>query len=138
MRVKVYNDNPHVKVWKEQFKGEPIEIKYGTPLEMEFYEGHEFKGQYYPPVIKPDETQDPKSFKMIRVEKIEDTDEQTPEDGEIFKCQACKKTFNTEKALHAHSDKTHGDAIVIDPVIEKEIARKRGRPPKEATTTETT
>lgn len=134
MKVKVYTDNPHVKVWKETFKGETIEIKYGEPIEMEFYEAHEFRGQFYPQIIRADRTQDPVSFKMIRVEKPAEGE---VDDGvEVFQCNACKKVFTTDTLLTKHGESVHGDKMVIDPALDREIAAKKrgpGRPTKDTT-----
>lgn len=125
MRCKVWNDNPHTD-WKETFKGDAVVIPSGKSIEMEFYDAHEFKGQYSPIRLKPDETQDPKSFKMIRVEKIIDD----REDGEIevqtvFPCNLCKKAFDSEEKLVAHSEKNHADKIVVDEEAELVAPKKR-------------
>lgn len=65
--VKVWNDNqyPHV----EKFKGKEIAIQPGECVEMEWEEAIEFKGQFTPVVVRGDGTHDPRSFKMIRVDR---------------------------------------------------------------------
>lgn len=138
MKCRVWNDNPHTD-WKELFKGEWVNIPKGKCIEMEFYEAHEFKGQYSPIKLRSDETQDPASFKMIRVEKITDL-----EDGEIevqaetFPCNLCKKVFDSDDALLKHTAKAHPDVEnVRDEVAEESIKKRPGRKPKaqaEATT----
>lgn len=134
MRVKVWNDNPHTD-WKETFKGDEINIKSGTFIEMEFFEAHEFKGQYSPIRLKPDETQDPKSFKMIRVEPLTQEKKDTlEEDGqEIFPCQLCKKVYTTEASLLKHSILLHADKFVTDELAEAELPKRKGRPPNPKT-----
>lgn len=137
MRVKVWNDNPHTD-WKESFKGEELFIKSGQCVEMEFYDAHEFKGQYSPIRLKPDETQDPKSFKMIRVEQLTQEKKDAIEDelAEAFPCQLCKKVYSTNAGLIAHSGKEHSSAVVIDAQAEAELPKtKRGRPAKEVEAT---
>jgi hypothetical protein len=76
-KVKVWNDNlknldpktgkplPHVEV----FKGETLTIPAGECIEMDWEEAMEFKGQFFPMVLRGDGTHDPKGFKMIRVER---------------------------------------------------------------------
>lgn len=136
MRVKVWNDNPHTD-WTEMFKGEKISIPSGKCIEMEFFEATEFKGQFSPIRIKGDETQDPKSFKMIRVEKINQEDGELDIRHDISQCNLCKKSFNSEAALLKHSEAQHADQMVVDNLAEASIPkRKPGRPKKgeEATT----
>jgi hypothetical protein len=129
MRARIYNDNPHTD-WKEQFKGEWVNIPSGKFIEMEFYEAHEFKGQFSPIRIRSDETQDPASFKMIRVEKIDTAKEEEP--SQTFNCNLCKKNFPDEESLLHHSEKNHADKIFTDEALEAEAPKRRGRPPKQA------
>lgn len=134
MRVKVWNDNKDTD-WTENFKGIDVKIPSGKFIEMEFYEAHEFKGQFSPIRLRPDETQDPKSFKMIRVEQLtqEKKDELEGETDEVFPCMLCKKAYSTAAALVAHSNKVHADAVITDELAEAEIPKaRRGRPAKVA------
>ena len=128
MKVKVWNDN--TTAWNEKFKGEDVKIPAKGYIEMEFYEAHEFKGQFSPIKVKGDGTQDTASFKMIRVEKMDQDASVEDEGEEIFPCNSCKKVFTTEAALVKHSDAQHSDQVVTDFQAEKEIPRKRGRPAK--------
>jgi len=131
MKVKVWNNN--TVEWKEKFKGEDIVIPSKGYIEMEFYEAHEFKGQFAPIKIKGDGTQDPTSFKMIKVDalKQEEKDELEEEGQEVYPCNLCKKVYSTEGALVKHSEAQHAEAMVTDFEAEKQVpAKKRGRPAK--------
>ncbi len=128
MKVKVWNDNPHTD-WAEKFKGDDVNIPSGKCIEMEFYEAHEFRGQYTPIRIRGDGTQDPKSFKMIRVEQLtQEKRDEMDEGQEVFQCNLCKKIYTTEASLMKHSESQHEDQIVVDHDAEKSIPKKRGRP----------
>jgi len=134
-KVKVYNDNQNVKVWKETFKGLDVEIEYGKPIEMDFYEAHEFRGQYFPIKKLADETQDPKTMKMIRVESV-DLNELHEDIKKTagYKCNACNKNYPSALMLFKHSEVEHAEQMVEDPELDHEIEiekkAKRGRPAK--------
>lgn len=128
MKVKVWNNN--TVDWKEKFKGELIVIPSKGYIEMEFYEAHEFKGQFSPINIKGDGTQDPTSFKMIKVDPPVQLEAAESDADEVFPCNVCKKVYTTEGALVKHSEAQHADRMVTDFEAEKEIPRKRGRPAK--------
>lgn len=128
-KCKVWNDNPKTD-WKESFKGEMLTIPSGKFIEMEFYEAHEFKGQYSPIRILGDETQDPRSYKMIRVEKIIEEQGEI-EVQEIFPCNLCKKKFDSEASLEKHSQSSHADRVIVDELAEEAMPKKKmGRPAK--------
>lgn len=138
-KARVWNDNKTTD-WSEDFKGKTIKIASGKSIDMDFFDAHEFKGQYSPIRLLADETQDPKSYKTIRVEEILDAADELDSGMEIFPCNACKKIYNSQDALDLHS-KEHSDRVVTDPEGEREAQRmakrKPGRPAKvEATVTE--
>lgn len=126
MKVRVWNDNTHPHT--EMFKGDKIHIPAGKYVEMEFYEAHEFRGQYTPILRDFDGNPVESSYKKIRIEKIEGAtakDEGQPE-GKVS-CQACGKGFLSSKDLEEHIDEMH-----IDQITDPEVAQKRrGRPRKE-------
>lgn len=131
--IKVYNDNPQVPKWKEEFKGQQIVIEYGKPIEMEFFEANEFKSQFYPfKYMADDTTQDPKTMKMIRLEKIDLNEINKEVEKTIgFTCNACKKTFDNVKLLTNHSESEHAELIVVDERLEEELKElKKAEPPK--------
>lgn len=137
-KVKVYNDNEKVPKWKETFKGEEVVIEFGKPIEMDFFDAHEFKGQYFPMrLLGDDATQDPKTMKMIRVEAVDlNALNKEVEKTMGFTCNACKKSYANVSLLTKHSEVEHADLVVIDEQIEdeiKEAKRKPGRPLKTET-----
>jgi hypothetical protein len=122
MKVRVWNDNtyPHT----EMFKGDRIHIPAKQYVEMEFYEAHEFKGQYTAIKRDFDGNPVPESYKMIRIEKIEGA---AAQDAPKVSCQACGKSFLSQHDLDDHIDAEH-----LDQISDPEVAQKRrGRPRKE-------
>jgi hypothetical protein len=123
-RVKVWNDNSHVL--KETFKGDPIEIKPHQCIEMEFFEAHEFKGQYH---MQPLDAMgkiidDPKYRKMVRIEKIEDGDSDETE-TKAHTCMSCKKSYESEPVLKAHIETAHSNQSRLElPEVDHEIKKK--------------
>lgn len=67
--VRVWNDNvyPH----EERFKGKLITIEPGQYIEMDDDDAQMFKGQFTQILKRGDGTFDPRSFKKIRVERLE-------------------------------------------------------------------
>jgi hypothetical protein len=123
MQVKVWNDNkyPHV----EKFKGDTIRIPAGGYVEMDLYDATDFRGQYTPIVKGADEQPMPQSYKIIRIERPSDA---KVEASSSFQCQACGKSYESQKVLDAHTDENH-----LDQLAEPDVAQKRrGRPRKEA------
>ena len=124
MRAKVWNDSDHD--WSEVFKGEKLHIPARKFIEMEFYDAHEFKSQYSPIKIKADDTQDEKSYKRIRVEKVAQEDGEVDRQ-EVFPCNLCKKVFNSEEALIKHSAKEHADDVIVDAMAEESVPKRKHR-----------
>lgn len=125
MLVKVWNDNkyPHT----EMFKGEKINIPAGGYIEMDEHEANEFRGKYTPIIVDFDGQPDQRSYKMIRIEKV---DSQKPVIAQMFGCNACGKSFPKIEDLEAHTDEMH-----LEQMADQEFAEKRrgpGRPRKEA------
>lgn len=130
MRARVWNRGP--LTLKEMFKGEPLEIKAGEFVEMEFYDAHEYKGQYRPINTDAGGFGTPESFKMVEVVKIVDGEEDAI-DVQTHKCMSCSKTYESEKVLKAHCEEAHEtqETLVI-PDMDREIQKKKGRPAKVA------
>ena len=66
MQVKVWNDNVHV--FKQDYKGEKIEIAAKSFIWMEPDQAHDFKCSFAPIVADADGNPTPETFKMIRIE----------------------------------------------------------------------
>lgn len=129
-KFKVWNENSLDHV--EMFKGDRIVIPAKGYVVMDRDDAVAFRGAFVAPIIS-DGNADPRTFKKIRLEKIEgDVEVQTKPEAEHI-CQACKYKASSEKDLTEHASAMHGDAITVDEEAEKEIAaKKRGRPAKAA------
>lgn len=129
-QYKVWNENdlPHT----EMFKGDKITIPAKGYVVMQRDDAIAFRGSFVAPVIV-DGNADPRTFKKIRLEKIEGGAEVKANARAEPICQACKYQASSEKDLAEHVQAMHSDSIVVDEQAEKEIeARKRGRPAKAA------
>lgn len=121
-KVRVYNDSPWTH--KETFKGDPIAIPGNGFIEMEYFEAHEFKGQYFPITKDAGGQQDEKSYKRIRLVPIEGEDAK----AELKPtCQACKYEATSKQDLEDHIDATH-----LEDLEDKEVADKRRKAKKSA------
>lgn len=116
MQVKVWNDNVH-DFSDANFKGEKIHIPSKGYIEMEFNEANEFRCKYSPMVDSGDGTQDPRSYKIIRIEKPESAKLVATPAG--FPCQACGKTYESTGMLNLHIDENHLDALEDQDVASK-------------------
>lgn len=134
--VQVWNDQDFA--WKENFKGDPLEIPANGHIVMNFYDAHEFKGNIVPLIANADGMSiNPKCYKKIRVVEHEYqkalsqgvTEDELPE---AFACNKCKKAFQTEASLLKHSIKEHGDEAIVDDEAEVVIRKKPGRKAKTA------
>lgn len=135
-KVQVWND--HDFPWTEMFKGDKVTIPPKSFLEMNFYEAHEFKGQYVVLEKMADETINPKTQKRIRcveaahAKALSGGNDGADDGQEVFQCNAkgCRKMFTTESALLNHSETTHAEEMVTDGDAEEALPKKRGRPAK--------
>lgn len=105
--VRVYNENIYPLV--EDFKGDRIVIKPSEYVEMDFYDAHEFKGQYHPIELDGAGNKKPQSFKKIRIVMPNDFDLQKAMgvDSGSYKCNACGKTFANPVELDKHASEFH-------------------------------
>ena len=112
--AKVYNDNRYP--YKENFKGEIIEIPPKGFIEMDYEDAIQFKCAF-PNIITPDfdgaGNQKESSYKMIRVEG---TPTLAPE---AFVCQECGDELANQDALDKHIDRNHLDQL-MDPKVADE------------------
>lgn len=119
--VKVWNDNIHDL--DETFKGDKILIPAGKYIEMDPYEANDFKGQYKQRVLDASGLQDPKSFKMVRIEK---SNHLAPVAPMLHKCQVCGIGYESEKVLGAHADEAHADVARLEiPYVDEELKAKK-------------
>lgn len=154
-KVKVWNENLPERSWdgirvegtnktlretypdgivlKELFKGNPIEILPGKCIEMEFYEAHEFKGQYHPQPLDNNGMMmnDPRYSKILRIEPITAAGKQESPKVDAHVCMSCKHSSPSPEELEAHIKVRHpnADRLVL-PEVEETLKNKGGRPPK--------
>lgn len=124
-RARLHNDNDHD--YENYFKGEKVVIKAKSFIDGDLFEMTELKGTYLPPIWKDDVAmiQDPKSFSMLRLERLTDG----PVSVDVgFKCMKCKISLPSEKTLACHLDEAHGETekLVIED-IDKDIHAKMAK-----------
>lgn len=119
-QAKVWNLNTYPLT--EEFKGKKIEIPAGKFIEMEFFEAHEFRGQYHAQPVDNDGRMlgDAKYYKMVKVEKIG-----AVEVAVTHKCIVCMHTSPSEEELEAHIKVRHADAPKLElPEVDEEKKTK--------------
>lgn len=133
---KVWNRHPNGLTHKEKFKEQSVEIKAGEYVLMDYEDAVQFRGQYFPMKKDAQGAPDPAGFKVIHLEKHEDS----PEPAVVeFVCHFDGAKFPTKALLDNYLTKNYADQTfnddALDAEIQKEAAVKRGpgRPPKEKT-----
>lgn len=125
MQVKVWNDNVHE--FKSRFKGDDITIPAKGFVEMEYYDAHEFRGQYHPIFRDASGLQAPESFKIIRIEKI-DAEPVLTLSATPFSCMKCSKSYESSPVLEAHIKTAHAEDVRTEiPEIDQSIAAKKSK-----------
>jgi hypothetical protein len=122
-KAKVYNKHSHGLTHREKFKEQMIVIEAGEYIEMDYEEAVEFKSQYFPMKLGPDEVQLPESYKMIQIVPIDDP---TAIKAEAFKCQLTGKSFGSAAELDKHLEQFKALIAPIDEEGEKEVKRRKG------------
>lgn len=120
-KVRVWNDNKYT--YQEQFRDLKIEIPAGKYILMEDDQAVLFKGSFSPIKRDANDQPDPRSYKMIRIEK--DTSEQETQKEETkHVCAACKYIASSAKDLEEHTDANH-----LDQLVDQELAdnRRKGK-----------
>jgi len=112
--AKVWNDNkfPHI----EKYKGQTIEIPAGKYIEMDRDEAIQLQGQFKMPRKRGDGTDDPRFFKMIRLEGGEQNTEYNPLTNPVT-----GKVAESAEALRAELA-PYRDLLVKDDKQENDIA----------------
>ena len=121
--AKVWNDNVHP--FSQKFNGELITIPPKGYVEMDFYDAHSFKSKGSPMAKDGMGQQDPKSFKMLRVEgKL------SPEDKVIaYKSHVDGSLHASKEALEDYEKQFDHMKVAT---TEERVVNKGGRPKKEA------
>ena len=138
MKWRVYNMHPQGFTHKEKFRDELLQIKAGEYILMDYEDAVLFRGQYFPMTMDAGGQQDPKSYKVIKIEP-DDKSAQT-DVKKVYVCHVDGKEFPTPQELEAYVQAKYGDLEpFIDESIEAELdkseptRRRPGRPPKEKT-----
>lgn len=136
--VKLFNDNTYPL--SEMFKGEPVTIepkdywrdKKGKVKILDLFEANDFRGQYHPIPLDGSGrmTNDPRNFKMIRMEVV-DPDAPVVEETDLLRCmaQGCKHISSSQEEFEAHAGNAHPsvERLVLpeqDVEIKKKTAKK--------------
>ena len=120
MQVQVWNDN--IYPYRENFKGQKIEIPPKKYILMDSEEANLFKGTFSPIIPDADGKPTVECYKMIRIEKHEEGSE--PEViVDPLKCNACAYGAASDIDLKEHVKANH--EIFVDEVAEKELSKRK-------------
>lgn len=108
-KVRVYNDGEFAIV--EDFKGDIIRIPPKRFILMDFYEAHEFKGQYKPIQVDGAGVHQEQSFKKVRV--VMPDHFKLADQGKII-CNFCGVEFKSNDELSKHLKVSHDEHRVKD------------------------
>lgn len=130
MIVRVYNDNTYP--YAEKYQGKQINIPAKGFIEMDLNEAHHFLGNN-PGIANRDASglQDPKTYKMLRIERPQDTKAKMAQEKQ-HTCNACGKQFHSKEAYESHVEEMHLGSLKDAETAEK-IVKRKGRPKKEVT-----
>jgi len=112
--VRVYNDNRFEH--REKFRGVHIVIPPGEYVEMNKEDAVLFKSQFTPVIRNKGGKDDPRGFKMIRIDydpEIPETKDVVGEKSQSLTCQACGFQAKTDAGLKVHL-RTHASQMVDD------------------------
>ncbi len=118
---RVWNDNTHP--YRENFKGDKIEILAKQYVEMSEDDALQFKGTFSPPIRDADGNDLPQGYKMIRIERI--TGEVEAPQVDELRCLACNFKASSPTVLELHSKESHAQQVVVD---EEAEAALKARP----------
>jgi len=122
-KVKVWNDNTYV--YQDKFKGQEIVIQPKDFILMESDEAIQFKSAFpgFGLKRKASGQQDPSTFKMIRIEVIDEKQLQAEQEARakqaLKTCQLCSFEAQSDIELDRHVTEAH-----LDSMIDKEEAQK--------------
>ena len=128
MLVRVVNDN--VYPYTEKYRGKTVHIPPKGYVEMDFNEASHFLGTN-PGTAQVDTSGIPKpeSYKMLRIVRPEDIEQEVVPPSKRFVCMADGQEFPTQEALEAHVAANYMDDMVDEKAKEKlsqKRAKKRG------------
>lgn len=115
--VRVWNDNTYT--FTQKFRDAEIVIPAKKFVEMDWDDAQLFLGMYFSPVLDGMGQQDPKSYKMLRIEGEPPHLRNKTQIDKIV-CAACGDQFASDKDLISHVDRHHLEALA-----DKDLAQKR-------------
>jgi hypothetical protein len=122
---RVYNVHPEGVTLKDKFRGEPVEIKAGDYVLMDYEDATMFKGNMIWGGIKLDamsqQTADTK--KMLRLQPH--TEEDAIVTKEKFICQRDGKEFNSRAELDAYTKANFSEEVFKDDALEDKPKKKK-------------
>jgi hypothetical protein len=135
MQCKVWNDSNFT--WREKFKNKEIVIEPHSYIMMNRDDAVDFEGKFVVPKLDANRQIVPESQKMIRVEGAYGPHlyEKKPE-ARRFVCQADGREFASEAELNDYVKANWRTSMSEPDSLDEQAPRKRGRPPKNATSTE--
>jgi len=117
--VKVWNDNKYP--YNEDFRGKKITIESGGFVEMDYDQAVLFLGTFVPIVRGKNGLQDPRSYKMLRIDHedrknyvLNNSLGDKDDTEKVFVCNACSKEFRTKKGLEKHIKDKHLNDMADD------------------------
>lgn len=123
MKVLVRNLNVHD--FHDKREHPPVFIKAGEAVEMDFDYAHTYLGKYYPVLRDANNLPDERSYKKLRIEKIEG--EEVKAETPKFLFHRTGEVFATQQELNAAIDKFMDDLADTE---EKEKRQKQNGPKK--------
>lgn len=117
--VKVWNDNKYP--YTENFRGNKVTIEAGGFVEMDYDQAVLFLGTFVPIVKGKNGLQDPRSYKMLRIDQedrknyvLNNSLGEKEDTEKVFVCHACSKEFRTKKGLEKHIKDKHLNEMADD------------------------
>ena len=119
-QVKVINANVHP--FKQEWRDQKIEIPAGGHIMMEESEAYDFRGTYSPVMKDKHGQNDPKFFKMIKIEHGDSKPVEVKADG--LTCMKCSYKSSNAKDLDEHINANHLDALVDQKLADERRSKK--------------
>jgi len=117
-KARVWNDSE--KIWKEEFRGDMLEIPSFGFIEMPYPDAVQFRGQFHP-LVRDGLGQDVNP-KKIRLEVLDGSEPLHPQAAR-FICHRDGKSFPSEAALRHHIKTNY-----LGELIEEEAVKELSKP----------
>lgn len=120
---RVYNVHKDGLTHSEKFRGDPVVIKAGDYVLMDYEDAIQFRGQYFPMQMDGDNQQIPASMKMIKL--VPDSPDAAPAVKMKFVCQRDGKEFSSAAELEAYTKENFGHEVFKDDALEEKKKSKK-------------